>query len=306
MTIEATASVALGPVPLRCPGAARAGAARPDTAREISRHRRCRADGPCRSRWVEHWEPEDEAFWAETGSSVARRNLIWSIVTEHVGFSIWAMWSALVLFLGPQYGLTPAQKFTLTSVPVAVGSLLRLPYTLAVVRFGGRNWTVFSAGIMLVPSLATAALLKPGVEYSTLLMLAALTGIGGASFASSTANINVFYPQRLKGRALAVNAAAGNLGVAFVQLVGLVVLATAGAARPRLVVGIYIPLIVLATAAAALRMDNLGPVTGDKGRDPGGRAPAARLGDLVAVHRDVRVLRRLRFRLRPGAAGAVP
>jgi NNP family nitrate/nitrite transporter-like MFS transporter len=230
MTIEATASVVLPvPAPAR----------------------------PGGSRWIEHWHPEDEAFWARGGSRVARRNLLWSVVTEHVGFSIWAMWSALVLFLGPEYGLTPAQKFTLTSVPVLVGSLLRLPYTLAVVKFGGRNWTVFSAGLMLVPALATAALLEPGVSYGTLLALAAVTGIGGASFASSTANINVFFPARYKGRALAINAAAGNLGVAVVQLVGLAVLATAGAAHPRLVVGVYIPLVVLATLAAALRMDNV-------------------------------------------------
>jgi NNP family nitrate/nitrite transporter-like MFS transporter len=238
-----------------------------EVAREVpvARHRLCRVPGDCRARWISRWQPEDEEFWAATGARIARRNLLWSVVTEHVGFSLWAMWSALVLFLGPEYGLTAAQKFTLTSVPVLVGSLLRLPYTLAVVRFGGRNWTVFSAGVLLVPALATTVLLEPWISYGTLLVLAAVTGVGGASFASSTANINVFFPARLKGRALAVNAAAGNLGVAVVQLVALVVLATAGAAHPRLVVGVYIPLVVLAALAAALRMDNLSSAVNSPG-----------------------------------------
>jgi len=81
--------------------------------------------------------------------------------------------------------------------------------------------------------------------------------VGGGNFASSMANINAFYPQRLKGWALGVNAGGGNLGVAAVQLVGLLVLATAGAAHPRLLPLVYVPLIVLAALGAALRMDNL-------------------------------------------------
>ena len=70
-------------------------------------------------------------------------------------------------------------------------------------------------------------------------------------------NINAFYPARLKGWALGVNAGGGNLGVPVVQLVGLLVLATLGTSHPRAVVAIYIPLIILAAIGAALTMDNL-------------------------------------------------
>ena len=217
-----------------------------------------------RPHWIEHWEPEDPAFWAAGGASVARRNLIFSILSEHIGFSIWTMWSVLVLFLGPKFGFKPEDKFLLTIVPALVGSLLRLPYTFAVATFGGRNWTVISALLLLVPSIAMLAVIKPGVSLSTLLVVAALAGVGGGNFASSMTNINAFYPQHLKGRALGLNAGGGNLGVAAVQLAGLLVLATAGKSHPRYLVAAYLPLIVLAAGLALARMDNLTSAKNDK------------------------------------------
>jgi MFS transporter, NNP family, nitrate/nitrite transporter len=210
-----------------------------------------------RGHWIDDWRPEDPQFWTAGGDKVARRNLLFSIFSEHIGFSIWSLWSVFVLFLGPSYGLDPAQKFLLTAVPTLVGSVLRLPYSFAVTKFGGRNWTIFSALLLLVPCILAAIVLEPGVSYSTLLLVAAVAGVGGGNFASSMTNINAFYPDRLKGWALGLNAGGGNLGVPAVQLVALLILATAGAANPRLILAIYIPLIVLAALGAALYMDNL-------------------------------------------------
>ncbi|MGB8652445.1 MAG: nitrate/nitrite transporter [Mycobacteriales bacterium] len=217
-----------------------------------------------RSRWIDDWEPENPAFWEATGKRVARRNLVFSIFSEHIGFSVWTMWSSLVLFLGPKYGFTPADKFLLTSVPALVGSVLRLPYTFAVAKLGGRNWTVISALLLLLPLVAMLAVLKPGVSLDTLLLVAGLAGVGGGNFASSMANINAFYPDRLKGRALGLNAGGGNVGVAAVQLVALLVLATAGKAHPRLLIGSYVPLVVLAAGLAWFAMDNLAGARNDK------------------------------------------
>src|SRR3954462_11918224 len=210
-----------------------------------------------RAHWIDDWRPEDPAFWAGKGARIARRNLIFSIFSEHIGFSVWTLWSVLVLFLGPAYHIDPAGKFLLTTFPAAAGSVLRLPYTFAVARFGGRNWTVFSALLLLVPTVAAAAVLEPGVSYGTLLVVATLAGVGGGNFASSMANINAFYPQALKGWALGLNAGGGNIGVAVVQLVGLLFLATAGVTHPRLILVVYIPLIVVAAVGAGLVMDNL-------------------------------------------------
>jgi NNP family nitrate/nitrite transporter-like MFS transporter len=221
-------------------------------------------------RWITDWRPEDAGFWERTGARVARRNLILSVFSEHVGFSVWSLWSVFVLFLTPSYGIShdlktaAAEKFLLTTLPTALGAGARLPYTFAVAKFGGRNWTVVSASLLLVPSVAAAVALKPGVSYGMLLVLAALAGVGGGNFASSMANINSFYPQRLKGWALGLNAGGGNLGVAVVQLAGLAVLATAGKEHPRVLLGIYIPLVVLAALGAALFMDNIAHVRNEK------------------------------------------
>ena len=217
---------------------------------------------------ITDWRPEDPEFWQAGGARIARRNLIWSIFTEHIGFSVWSLWSVLVLFLGPAYHVDAAGKFMLTAIPTLIGSLLRVPYSVAVTRFGGRTWTVISALLLLIPCALAATLIKPGVSYTTLAILAAVAGVGGGNFSSSMTNINAFYPQRAKGLALGLNAGGGNLGVAVVQLAGLAVLATAGAAHPRLLAGIYLPLIILAATGAALGMDNL--------PRPANRLPAVR------------------------------
>jgi NNP family nitrate/nitrite transporter-like MFS transporter len=217
-----------------------------------------------RHRWIEEWEPENPAFWEATGKKVARRNLLFSVFSEHIGFSVWTMWSSLVLFLGPKYGFTPADKFLLTSTPALVGSLVRVPYTFAIARFGGRNWTVVSALLLLIPLVVTLFVLEPGVSLGTLMLTGALAGFGGGNFASSMTNINAFYPDRLKGRALGLNAGGGNIGVAAVQLVALAVLATAGKGHPKTLVAIYIPLVLLAAARAWFAMDNLAHMQNDK------------------------------------------
>ncbi len=226
-----------------------------------------------RSHWIDDWDPEDLAVWEAGGARIARRNLVFSILSEHVGFCVWSLWSVIVLFLGPAYGLSPADKFLLTSVPAAVGAVLRLPYTLAVARFGGRNWTIVSAVALLIPTVYLAVVLKPGASLGTLLIGAALTGVGGGNFSSSMANIDAFYPQRLKGWALGLNAGGGNLGVAAVQLVGLVTLAVAGRNHPRLLLAVYVPLIVVSALCAARFMDNLSSARNDPGalRDVAGQ-----------------------------------
>ncbi|MFH8840987.1 nitrate/nitrite transporter [Streptomyces sp. NPDC017868] len=216
-------------------------------------------------RWIEHWEPEDETFWREKGERIARRNLLFSVLSEHIGFSVWSLWSVMVLFMGPQYGIDPAGKFFLIATATLTGALIRVPYTFAVARFGGRNWTVLSALLLLAPTGLALAVTRPGTPYTVFVLVAALTGVGGGNFASSMTNINAFFPLRKKGWALGLNAGGGNIGVPVVQLVGLLVIGTAGALHPRIVLGVYLPLIVVAAVCAALFMDNLAPVKNDTG-----------------------------------------
>ena len=216
-------------------------------------------------RWIDHWDPEDAGFWQRTGAKVANRNLWYSILSEHIGFSVWTMWSVLVLFMGPEYGIDPAGKFFLVAVPTLVGAVLRLPYTFAVARFGGRNWTIVSALLLLVPTILAAVVLQPGTPYGVFIAVAAVGGLGGGNFASSMANINTFFPEARKGWALGLNAGGGNIGVPVIQLVGLLIIATAGTGAPRILLGVYIPLIVVAAVLAAVKMDNLTSVRNDTG-----------------------------------------
>jgi MFS transporter, NNP family, nitrate/nitrite transporter len=146
--------------------------------------------------------------------------LIWSIVAEHLGFSIWLIWSIVVTKL-PQAGFhfTTDQLFQLVALPGLIGALMRFPYTFAVTTFGGRNWTIFSASVLFIPTIALAYFVtRPEMSYSTMLLVSALAGLGGGNFASSMANISFFYPDRMKGWALGLNAAGGNIGVSTVQL----------------------------------------------------------------------------------------
>ncbi|MBV1936047.1 NarK/NasA family nitrate transporter [Streptomyces sp. BV286] len=214
-------------------------------------------------RWIDHWDPEDETFWKETGEKVARRNLFFSVLSEHIGFSIWTLWSVMVLFMGPEYGLTPADKFFIISMATLVGAIVRVPYTFAVARFGGRNWTIISASMLLIPTVAAFAVMEPGTSFGTFLVCAMLAGVGGGNFASSMTNINSFFPLRKKGWALGLNAGGGNIGVPVVQLVGLAVIGAGGG--PRLLLGIYIPLIVVAAVLGAFYMDNITSVKNDTG-----------------------------------------
>jgi NNP family nitrate/nitrite transporter-like MFS transporter len=214
---------------------------------------------PARSHLLPDWDPEDAVAWEAGNKKIARRNLIWSVAAEHVGFSIWSIWSVMVLFMPTSvYGFSAGDKFLLGATATLVGALLRFPYTFATARFGGRNWTIFSALVLLIPTVGTVVLLAhPGLPLWPYVVCAALAGLGGGNFASSMTNINAFYPQRLKGWALALNAGGGNLGVPIVQLVGLLVIATVGNRQPYWVCAVYLVLLAVAAIGAALYMDNL-------------------------------------------------
>jgi MFS transporter, NNP family, nitrate/nitrite transporter len=212
-----------------------------------------------RNHRITDWNPEDAAAWESGNNAIARRNLLCTVAGDHVAFSIWSLWSVMALFMPASvYGFSAGDKLLLGAVATLVGGCVRIPYTLGIAAFGGRNWTTFSAFVLLVPTVGTIVLLaNPGLPLWTYVVCAALTGLGGGNYAASLANVNAFYPQRLKGAALAINAGVGNLGVAVIQLVGLLVLATAGHQAPYWVCAVYLVLLAIVGIAAAMFMDNL-------------------------------------------------
>jgi len=229
-----------------------------------------------RGRWIDHWEPEDEQFWEAVGKPIARRNLAFSIFAEHLGFSVWVLWTIIVINLANAgFTLSLPEQFWLIAAPNLIGSTLRIPYTFAVPRFGGRMWTAASASLLLLPTLLLAIVVpsgwlaaqEHGTQFWVLLGCAAAAGVGGGNFSSSMANISFFYPERRKGFALGLNAAGGNLGVAVTQLlVPLVIIVGVPAAAVKLpehdvhlsYAGLmWLPLIVAAALGAWLYMDSL-------------------------------------------------
>jgi NNP family nitrate/nitrite transporter-like MFS transporter len=183
-----------------------------------------------RSGWIEKWNPEDKEFWENGGKHVARRNLVFSIFAEFLGFSVWQLFSIVAVVLPLiGFGLGTNQLFWLVALPGLVGATMRFPYTFMVHIVGGRNWTIISALLLLIPTTILGfAVMNPETPYWVLLVAAALGGFGGGNFSSSMVNINYFFPNDQKGSALGINAAGGNIGVAVVQLL-VPILITAGA-----------------------------------------------------------------------------
>jgi NNP family nitrate/nitrite transporter-like MFS transporter len=226
---------------------------------------------------IEHWEPEDDAFWNSTGKRIANRNLVFSIFVEFLGFSVWQVWSAVAAQLpNVGYAFNVNQLFWLAALPGLSGATLRIPYGLAVSMFGGRNWTLVSAALLLIPATGLAfAVQSVDTPYWVFLMLAFVAGFGGGNFASSMANIQFFFPQKKKGLALGLNAAGGNIGVSVVQFIVPLVIASSifgslgGGAQVAHVKGvtkalylqnaalIWIPFILLGLITSWFFMNNL-------------------------------------------------
>ena len=236
-----------------------------------------------RGRWIDDWDPDNEQFWESGGEKIAKKNLAFSIFAEHLGFNVFVLWTIVVINLGNiGLELTLSQKFWLIAIPNLVGSTLRIPYTFAVPKFGGRMWTVISAALLLIPCVLLATVVpsgwlaeqSSGTQFWVLFACAATAGFGGGNFSSSMANISFFYPEKKKGWALGLNAAGGNMGVAVAQLiVPLVIIIgvpAAAVAKPDHDVNlayaglVFIPFIVIAALGAFLFMDSLTQAKTDK------------------------------------------
>ena len=226
---------------------------------------------------IQHWNPEDAAFWQRQGYGIANRNLWISIPALTLAFAVWMVWSVVVVKL-PQVGFrfTTNQLFWLAALPGLFGATLRIFYSFMVPIFGGRRWTAISTASLLLPAMGIYyAVQNPNTPYEIFVTLALLSGFGGGNFASSMANINFFFPKAQKGLALGLNAGLGNLGVSIVQfIVPLVITAgvygVLGGGPQTAVVGgkttqlwlqnaglVWVPFIVAATLAAWFGMNDL-------------------------------------------------
>ena len=176
--------------------------------------------GVTSSRDIVDWRPEDERFWESTGKQVASRNLWISIPSLLCGFAVWVMWGIItVQMLNLGFPFKPDELFTLTAISGLAGATLRIPASFFIRIAGGRNTVFLTTALLMLPAMLTGIALQDKTTPLWLFQLCALlSGIGGGNFACSMSNISPFYPKRLQGTALGLNAGLGNFGVTSAQI----------------------------------------------------------------------------------------
>lgn len=170
---------------------------------------------------IADWRPEDEQFWESTGKKIAYRNLWISVPSLLCGFAVWGMWGIItVQMLNLGFPFTQAELFTLTAISGLAGATMRIPSAFYIRLAGGRNTIFLTTAMLLAPALGTGiALQHKDWPLWIFQMLALWSGVGGGNFASSMSNITTFFPKRLQGTALGLNAGLGNFGVTTMQIV---------------------------------------------------------------------------------------
>ncbi len=170
---------------------------------------------------ITDWRPEDDAFWNASGKRTAYRNLWISVPALLCGFAIWGMWGIItVQMLNLGFPFSKDELFSLTAIAGLAGATMRIPASFLVRLAGGRNTIFLTTAMLLAPALGTGiALQHPGWPLWAFQLMALWSGVGGGNFASSMANIGTFFPKRLQGTALGLNAGLGNFGVTTMQVV---------------------------------------------------------------------------------------
>ena len=236
----------------------------------------------------EHWDVEDDAFWQQTGKKIANRNLWISIPNLLCGFAVWLYWGMIVVrmqalheadatlfaFKGWRDGglagdAYRALLYTLPAVAGLAGATLRIPNSFMIAISGGRNVKFITSVLLILPALGTGlALQDPDTSFVVFVALATLSGIGGGAFASSMSNISFFFPKRVQGLSLGLNAGLGNLGVSVMQfLIPWVITFGLFGGEPRQLKGadiwlqnaglVWVPVLVVLAGAAWFLMNNL-------------------------------------------------
>jgi NNP family nitrate/nitrite transporter-like MFS transporter len=170
---------------------------------------------------ITDWRPEDNEFWETTGKRIAYRNLALSVPALLCGFAVWGMWGIItVQMLNLGFPFTQAQLFTLTAIAGIAGATMRIPASFLIRLAGGRNTIFLTTAMLLAPAIGTGiALQHKDWPLWAFQLMALWSGVGGGNFASSMSNISTFFPKRLQGTALGINAGVGNFGVTTMQIV---------------------------------------------------------------------------------------
>lgn len=176
---------------------------------------------PRNDTWLSVWQPEDPTFWETAGRGLAWRTMWITTGNLTLAFAVWFMVSALVVRLpGAGFELTTGQLFWLAAMPGLAGGSLRILHSFLTPLFGTRHVVTFATLSLLLPAAGWVYVVQdPTTPYWVLMALAFLTGLGGGNFSSFMPSTSLFFPKRLQGTALAIQAGIGNFGVSIVQFV---------------------------------------------------------------------------------------
>ncbi|MHB1076462.1 MFS transporter [Thiobacillus sp.] len=169
---------------------------------------------------IKEWNPEDAAFWETTGKKIAYRNLWISVPALLCGFAVWLMWGIITVQMSNLgFPFSQDELFTLTAISGLAGATMRIPSSFFIRLAGGRNVIFLTTSMLLAPAIGTGIVLQhPEWPLWTFQLMALWSGVGGGNFASSMSNISTFFPKRLQGTALGINAGLGNFGVTTMQI----------------------------------------------------------------------------------------
>lgn len=171
------------------------------------------------STWLNKWDPEDQQFWDNEGKRVAWRTLWITTITLTLSFATWFMMSAIAVKLpGIGFKFTQDQLFWLAAMPGLAAGVLRIIHTFLLPIFGSRHIISIATIIKLIPVIGIGmAVMDPNTPFWVFMVLAFTSGFGGGDFSSYMPSTNTFFPKRLKGTALGIQAGIGNFGVSLAQ-----------------------------------------------------------------------------------------
>ena len=167
------------------------------------------------------WEPEDPKFWKETGSEIAWRTCGITTFSLIFSFATWFVMSAVVVRM-PAIGFkfTTMELFWLAAIPGLASGILRLIHANFIPVLGTRPVVSISTIIKVIPMIWLGfAIQDTSTSWTTFMVIGFLTGMGGGDFSSFMPSTSIFFPKRLQGVAMGIQAGLGNFGVSIVQFV---------------------------------------------------------------------------------------
>ncbi|MFV0459163.1 MAG: MFS transporter [Actinomycetales bacterium] len=167
--------------------------------------------------WLREWDPENEQTW---DSRLAWRTLWVTTTALTLCFVAWFLPSAIVPKLNALgYTFSSTQLYWMAAMPGLAAGLFRLVWMVLPPILGTRKMVTLTTLLLILPTLGWAVRVQqPTAPYWELMVLAFLAGIGGGAFSGFMPSTSYFFPRRMQGTALGLQAGIGNFGVSLVQL----------------------------------------------------------------------------------------